>query len=177
MRGAAATGWGLLIGALVLAGLISIALYRWDAGARAAEASIRPQPVAPLAVSSPAPRPAPAVALAASPQAVAAATPATGDPTAGQAVFQAKCNACHPNAAAGIGPALYGRAFTDRNPNNAAIMAVVRSGRGSMSAFGPALLTDQDLTNMVAYVNSIPAASAAALAPSAAPIPKATAVP
>jgi mono/diheme cytochrome c family protein len=176
MRGTAATGWGLLIGGLVLAVLIGFGLYRWDAGARAAEASLRPQPVAPLAAAaSPVPQPAAVGALGASPQAVAAS--GSGDPAAGQTVFQAKCNACHPNAAAGIGPALYGQAFTDRNPDSAAIMAVVRAGRGGMPAFGPAGLTDPDLTNIVAYLRSLSAASAAAPVLGVAANPSAVAVP
>ena len=64
MRGNAATGWGMLVGGLLLAVLISIGLYRWDASARTAEANLRPQPMAPLAATSP--QPAPVAALAAS---------------------------------------------------------------------------------------------------------------
>lgn len=161
MRGSLGTGLTLLLGALLLAVLISIGLYRWDTGARATEAGLRPQPVAPLAAPSPTRRPVPVVALAASPQAVVAAQ-GTGDAAAGQAVFQASCNACHPGAKAGIGPALYGTAFTDRYPDAAAITAVVRSGRGGMPAFATDRLKDQDLADVVAYLGSLPASPAAA---------------
>src|SRR5579872_1619317 len=102
MRGNAITGLGLLAIALVGAVALAFGLYVWDAGARAAEASLRPQPVAPLAASSPAP--APVAQIAASPQA-ASVPGAPGDAAAGQTLFQATCNACHPSARAGIGPA------------------------------------------------------------------------
>lgn len=161
MKGSVGTGLTLLVGALVLAVVISIGLYRWDTGSRAAEASLRPQPVAPLAVSSPVAQPTPPAAAAAQ---AAAVSPSTGDAAAGQAIFQASCNGCHPNANAGIGPALHGQAFMDRYSDNGVLAAVIRGGRGGMPAFGPERLSDPDLANLIAYVRSLPAAPEAAVA-------------
>jgi len=163
----------MLVAGLVVAVLLAIALYRWDSTQREAEASLRPQPVAPLAVSSA--QPAPVAAIAASPQVVAAPPSAAGDTAAGQAVFQTKCNACHPGANAGIGPALNGAAFTTRYPDNAAIAAVVRAGRGGMPAFSAAGLSDADLTNVIAYLRSLGSGSpAAAVTTTSTPLPAPT---
>ena len=171
MRGNAATGWALLVGGLIGAVLISVGLYRWDVAARAAEASLRPQPVAPLAAYSPA---VVTPATAAQAPVSTAGTPAGGDAAAGQANFQTKCNPCHPSANAGIGPALHGQAFSDRYPDNAAVMAIIRGGRGFMPAFGLDQLTDQDLANVITYLRSLPAeATVAAVSTSTIPVPAA----
>jgi mono/diheme cytochrome c family protein len=170
MRANMATGWGLLIGGVALAVLISIGLYNWDVTQRAAEASLRPQPVAPLAVASPTSQPSP-VAAAATP----AAQPA-GDASAGAATFQTQCNTCHPSARAGIGPALYGAAFAARYPDDAALSAVVRNGRGGMPAFATTRLSDQDLENVVAYLRSLATTpEVVASAPTVAPVAAASA--
>ena len=153
MRGSQITGWALLLGGLLAAVVIAYGLYAWDAQARAAEAQLRPQPVAPLAVSTPAR--APVVALAASPQVVAVPSGGSGDAAAGQAIFQTKCTLCHPNGNAGIGPALNGAAFTTRYPYNAAIGAMVRGGRDGMPPFAADGLSDADLNNVVAYLRSL----------------------
>jgi mono/diheme cytochrome c family protein len=166
MHGNALTGWLLLLIALVAAVVIAVGLYRWDVSTRAAEASLRPQPVAPLAATPP---PAPVAAAAASPLALAAPAPG-GDVAAGQAVFQRSCNPCHPGANAGIGPALHGAAFDQRYPDNAAIAAVVRNGRGGMPPFATIALSDADLTNLIAYLRSLPAPSIAAAAATNPPV-------
>ena len=170
MRGTLGTGLGLLAGALVLAVVIVFALYRWDAGARAEEATLRPQPVAPLAAASAGP----ALPLESSPQPVA--IPTNGDPAAGAQVFQAQCNGCHPNANAGIGPALHGPAFSERFPTDGSVAAVVRAGRGGMPAFSADKVSDQDLANLVAYLRTLSAPSASP-AVAAAPAPTAASNP
>src|SRR5437867_750100 len=146
--GSLVTGLTLLIGALVVAVLIVIGLYRWDAGAREAEAALRPAPVAPLAP----PAQTPGVPLAASsPVALSIAAEAPGgDIAAGQQVFTSMCNSCHPNANAGIGPALHGSAFAARYPDDATLISVIRQGKGGMPAFPASQLSDQDLTHVVA---------------------------
>jgi mono/diheme cytochrome c family protein len=98
-----------------------------------------------------------AAAATAPPTSVAAAQPTSsplsaGDVAAGQAKFLTTCFGCHPNGNAGIGPALHGSAFAARYPDDGAISALVRGGRGGMPAFGPDELSDADLTNIIAYV-------------------------
>ena len=170
MRGSALTGWGLLLVALVAAVVIVVGLYAWDSSARAAEAALRPAPVAPLAPAATTPSlPIVSSSPAASPVASAAGTVGGGDAAAGQAVFARSCTPCHPNANAGIGPALHGPAFTSRYPDDAAIAAVIRQGRGKMPAFSSASLPDQDLTNVVAYLRGL---GSGAIAPEATPTPR-----
>jgi mono/diheme cytochrome c family protein len=161
MDGKALTGWILLVSALAIAVLISIGLYNWDARARQEEASLRPQPLAPLAAPPP-------TMLALPTLASPPVARASGDATVGKATFLKTCFGCHPNGNAAIGPALYGTAFSARYPDNAALEAVIRGGRGGMPAFNSSQLTDDDLANIIAYVRSLAAAPVAA--PAGAPV-------
>jgi mono/diheme cytochrome c family protein len=170
MRGTAVSGWGLLIVALIAAVVIVLGLYAWDSGARAAETALRPAPVAPLAAVPQTPSlPIISASPFALPQAGDGAPSGTGDAAAGQPVFSRLCNSCHPNANAGIGPALYGAAFADRYPEDAALAAVIRQGKGGMPGFPAAQLSDQDLANLIAYLRGL---SSGALAPEATPTPR-----
>ena len=168
MRGTTLSGWGLLIVALVAALVIVFGLYAWDSNARAAEAALRPAPVAPLAPAAQTPS-LPIVSASPPPQASAASPIAGGDAAAGQAVLTRLCNSCHPNANAGIGPALYGPQFADRYPDDAAIAAVIRQGKGGMPAFSTSQLSDQDLANVVAYLRGL---GSGAIAPEPTPTPR-----
>lgn len=104
---------------------------------------------APTATSAPA-----ATKPAASPAATSPAggtpTPAGGNVAAGQTVFQQSCNSCHPNGNAGVGPALRGKNLSaDR------ITTQVRNGGGGMPAFSSSQIGDQQLNDLVAYVQSL----------------------
>jgi mono/diheme cytochrome c family protein len=152
MRGTTLSGWGLLLVGIVAAVAIVCGLYVWDSDARAAEAALRPAPVAPLAPVSLTP----SLPLQSSPTlAVPETTVGTqpvGDALAGRTLFNSNCNSCHPNANAGIGPALYGPQFSARYPAEAAIASVIRQGKGGMPSFTAGQLSDQDVANVVAYV-------------------------
>lgn len=169
MRGTGFTGWALLLIGLVAAIVLVFGLYAWDANARAAEAALRPPPVAPLAPSAAQTASLPLVSAspAGAPASVTALPP--GDAAAGQPVFAANCNSCHPNANAGIGPALYGPPFDSRYPDNAAVAAVIRQGKGGMPAFEPSQLTDQDMANVIAYLRGL---GSGAIAPEPTPTPR-----
>jgi mono/diheme cytochrome c family protein len=69
---------------------------------------------------------------------------------AGQAVFQQNCNACHPNGNAGVGPALRGKNLSAQQITNR-----VRNGGGGMPAFSTSQISDQQLADLVAYVQSL----------------------
>jgi mono/diheme cytochrome c family protein len=169
MRGTTLSGWGLLIVALVAAVVIVFGLYAWDSNARAAEAALRPAPVAPLAPAAQTPS---LPIVSATPVAASQSSPAAvgnGDAAAGQAVLTRLCNSCHPNANAGIGPALYGPQFADRYPDDAAIAAVIRQGKGGMPAFSTSQLSDQDLADVVAYMRGL---GSGAIAPEPTPTPR-----
>ena len=163
------TGWGLLIASIGAAVLIVIGLYAWDTSARAAEASLRPAPVAPLALPSETPR----LPLVASSPAASAAPAggqlALGDAAAGQRAFAAQCTSCHPGANAGIGPAVYGPQFAERYPDDGPLAAVIRQGKGGMPAFAQDQISDQDLSNIVAYLRGL---ASGAVAPEPTPTPR-----
>lgn len=87
-------------------------------------------------------------------EASALASVGSGDAAAGQAVFSRTCNSCHPNASAGMGPTLSGAQFASRYPDDAAVAAVIRHGKGGMPAFSTAQLSGQDMDNVIAYLRS-----------------------
>ena len=69
---------------------------------------------------------------------------------AGKAIFEQNCNACHPGGGQGAGPALKGRSLTiDR------IQGQVRKGGGGMPAFPASKISDQQLSDLAAYVQSL----------------------
>ena len=156
--------------ALVAAVVIVVGLYAWDSNARAAEAALRPAPVAPLAPVAQTPSlPIVSASPATSPVPGAGGPITNGDAAAGKAVFATTCNSCHPNANAGIGPALYGPQFAARYPDDAAVAAVIRQGKGGMPAFSSSQLSDQDLANVIAYLRGL---SSGAVAPEPTPTPR-----
>jgi mono/diheme cytochrome c family protein len=169
MRGTAFSGWGLLLVGVVTALAIVFGLYVWDSGAREAEAALRPAPVAPLAPASQTPTLPLASASPLAATQTQSTVSSTGDAAAGQRTFAMSCNPCHPSANAGIGPALHGPQFSARYPDDAAIAAVIRQGRGGMPAFAPGSLSDQDLANVVAYLHGL---GSGAIAPEPTPTPR-----
>lgn len=104
--------------------------------------------------AKPAATTAPAAAKpAATTSASTAATPsgaAQGNVAAGQAVFSQNCNGCHPGGDRGNGPALKGR-----NLSADAIRNKVQNGGGGMPVFPQSQISDQQLTHLVAYVQSL----------------------
>jgi mono/diheme cytochrome c family protein len=162
VRGTGRSGWGLLIAAVGAAVLIVLGLYAWDSNARAAEAALRPAPVSPLAPSSQRPSLPLAVASPVTAVAPAAGPLPAGDPASGQQVLAAQCNSCHPGANAGIGPALYGPQFAQRYPEDGALIAVIRQGKGGMPPFTTSQLNEQDLANVIAYMRGLGSGAIAA---------------
>ncbi len=88
-------------------------------------------------------------------EANASAPVGSGDAAAGQAVFAKTCNRCHPNANAGMGPTLYGPQFVSHYPDDAAVAAVIRRGKGGMPAFSTGQLSDQDMDDVIAYLRGL----------------------
>jgi mono/diheme cytochrome c family protein len=65
----------------------------------------------------------------------------------GQALFHQFCHQCHPNGDAGLGPAI------NSNPAPmAAFRLQVRNGLGAMPSFPDAIIPDQDLDLLLAFV-------------------------
>ncbi len=92
----------------------------------------------------------PAASPAATSPAGGTPTPAGGNVAAGQTVFQQSCNSCHPNGNQGIGPALRGK-----NLSADQIKTRVRNGGGGMPAFASSQISDQQLNDLVAFVQSL----------------------
>ncbi|MBI4758043.1 MAG: c-type cytochrome [Chloroflexi bacterium] len=75
--------------------------------------------------------------------------------TAGKAVFTTYCNACHPGGNAGIGPKLVGDAFNQRYAKDDALVKIIRQGKGSMPASTPEQISDQKLSDLIAYLRAL----------------------
>ena len=69
--------------------------------------------------------------------------PITGDAAAGADIFATNCAGCHP----GVGPDLQGH-----NATVAESRQIVREGEDRMPAFGSDKISDQDLENVLAYM-------------------------
>ncbi len=104
-----------------------------------------------------------AIALAAS-----AATPAPSPAERGKAVFAAKgCYQCH--GLIGQGSVSTAPAIAPVRFPPAAFKAYVRHPGGVMPGYGPAILPDSDLDDVLAYLQSLPPGRPAASIPLLAP--------
>ncbi len=135
---------GLIFAAVLVAALMGVSAC--GGGATPTPTPVA-KPAATMAPAAPAATKPAAPTAAAQPAAVAASQ---GNPTAGKAVFDQYCNGCHPNGNQGTGPALRGRNLSaDR------IKTQVRNGGGGMPAFSTGQISDQQLNDLVAYVQSL----------------------
>ena len=75
--------------------------------------------------------------------------PITGDSAAGETVFANNCAGCHPDGNAGSGPDLH-----NRTDSPAEVRHVIRNGEGNMPAFNDGMLSDDDLENVLAYLQT-----------------------
>jgi mono/diheme cytochrome c family protein len=72
----------------------------------------------------------------------------TAEELIGQRVFMRECNSCHPQGAAGLGPAL-----NDKPIPAAFIKLQVRVGFGAMPSFSDDDITEAELDALVAYIS------------------------
>jgi mono/diheme cytochrome c family protein len=75
----------------------------------------------------------------------------------GERLFHRWCYQCHPGGEAGLGPAI-----NDRPLPHGAIRLQIRKGVGAMPAFGDDLLSDRDVTAILAYLDEMKASPARA---------------
>jgi mono/diheme cytochrome c family protein len=68
----------------------------------------------------------------------------------GQQIFIRHCQSCHPDGARGAGPRLADRAIPV-----VIVRDRVRNGRRAMPAFGPQVISEDELESLVAYVVSL----------------------
>jgi mono/diheme cytochrome c family protein len=83
--------------------------------------------------------------------ATAAPSPSPQSPR-GQAVFARYCSSGHPGGRRGIGPSLVERLPTLSDEQ---VRATVRHGKNRMPGFGPKAISDDDLTELIAYVRTL----------------------
>lgn len=152
----------LLVGASAIVGLVlSLGVLALEQEQRAASAGLAAAvaPEAPTAVSAPIAPPVPTAASGAAPAAplapaatsvpaVPAGAPVAADAAAGKAAFSASCNGCHPDGKAGLGPSLLGL-------SDDAIVGGVRQGKGMMPAYAATQLTDQQLRDVIAFLQAL----------------------
>ncbi|TAK30257.1 MAG: c-type cytochrome [Chloroflexota bacterium] len=66
----------------------------------------------------------------------------------GAEIFSVYCNSCHPGGKAGVGPSLVG-------VSPEAVTQAVREGRAGMPAFGPTVISDEQLAQVQAYLHTV----------------------
>lgn len=74
------------------------------------------------------------------------------DPTliSGRQLFMANCHQCHPGGAAGLGPSI-----NDKPLPGFAMRMQIRQGLGAMPAFNEELLSDEEVDEIVSYLNHL----------------------
>jgi mono/diheme cytochrome c family protein len=75
---------------------------------------------------------------------------ATAEAPHGRMLFQRYCYKCHPDGAAGLGPALNNKLLPQF-----AIRTQIRKGLGAMPAFGPHVLSDADVAAIAQFVHDL----------------------
>jgi len=75
---------------------------------------------------------------------------ASAEVVKGQAVFDTYCQKCHPGGESGLGPALNNKPLP-----GFMIRFQVRNGLGVMPAFKEAVIPDEELDSMVAYMKTL----------------------
>lgn len=81
------------------------------------------------------------------------ATATSGPPASGgAAVFMRNCNVCHPGGGKGSGPSVIERAPTLSDEQ---LRALVRHGKDRMPPYSPNVISDAQLTELVAYMRAL----------------------
>jgi mono/diheme cytochrome c family protein len=76
-------------------------------------------------------------------------TPTSAPLSGGQAVFARYCNSCHPGGGRGAGPSILGE------DDEGKIRKIVRNGEKRMPGFGPMAISDEQMTELVGYIQTL----------------------
>lgn len=71
----------------------------------------------------------------------------------GEQVFMRSCNTCHPGGREGMGPAL--DKTTEHYPQDEALTAFLRKGKGTMPGNPKNTLNDQEMHNLVVHLRGL----------------------
>ena len=74
----------------------------------------------------------------------------------GEALYGPQCAVCHgTGGSGGFAPELNTAGFQQEYAQDEDLISILRNGSGSMPAFGPTRLTDEDVSDLVAYMRSL----------------------
>ncbi len=71
----------------------------------------------------------------------------------GEQIFVRSCNTCHPNGRAGLGPTLV--SLPSKFPEDAALKAFIRKGKGMMPPQSADRINDVELDSLIAYLRQL----------------------
>ena len=71
----------------------------------------------------------------------------------GEQIFVRTCNTCHPQGRQGMGPSLEN--LTKDFPEDGALKAYIRKGKGIMPGQPKEVLNDQEMDNLVGYLRAL----------------------
>lgn len=71
----------------------------------------------------------------------------------GEQIFMRSCNTCHPSGREGMGPAL--DKTTEHYPQDEALIALLRKGKGTMPGNPKNTLDDQEMHNLIVYLRGL----------------------
>ena len=71
----------------------------------------------------------------------------------GEQIFVRSCNTCHPNGRAGLGPTL--EILPSKFPEDAALKAFIRKGKGMMPPQSVDRINDVELDSLIAYLRQL----------------------
>lgn len=71
----------------------------------------------------------------------------------GEQIFIRSCNTCHPQGKAGLGPTLEN--LCQRYPDDVALKALIRKGKGMMPAQPEKEINGEELENLITYLRSL----------------------
>lgn len=71
----------------------------------------------------------------------------------GEQIFMRSCNTCHPGGKQGMGPAL--NDMNEHFADDAALIAFLRKGKGTMPGQPKSTIDDQEMSGLVGYVRAL----------------------
>ena len=71
----------------------------------------------------------------------------------GEQLFVRSCNTCHPGGKQGMGPSL--EIMDTKYASDAALIDLIRKGKGIMPGQGKSAVNDQEMNNLVVYLRRL----------------------
>jgi mono/diheme cytochrome c family protein len=71
----------------------------------------------------------------------------------GEQIFIRSCNTCHPQGKQGFGPSIEN--ISIKYPDDQALKALLRKGKGLMPAQPKTLINDEEMDNLIDYIKTL----------------------